>query len=248
MSNDEVELIKLSASSVKLYDQCPRKYFYQYIKRAPKKHWSHLDLGNLCHRALEIFHLVYMKHGLNKGSLSKIMKFAFKEARKKYPNMSDNILLDAKEMLMGYLKMVRSEGMPVVKGVETSFNLDISDDVLVRGYIDRLDIMKDGTFRIVDYKTTKNETYLDEFQLLVYGMWLSKEYPHVKKFKGSYVLLRHGSAYKNYDFTIEDVEKVKQKLLDCANNIKNDEEWVQIPTRLCDWCDFKDICPAQKAW
>jgi RecB family exonuclease len=243
------ELIKLSASSVKSYDQCPRKYFYNYIQKAPKKQWAHFDLGNLCHKALELFHLEYMNFGLKKSkTLGKMMGKAFKEARKEFPNMNDEMLVDAKSMLMEYLDAVKASGMPLVKGVETSFSFNITDTVLIRGFLDRVDVTKDGIIKIIDYKTTKNEKYLDDFQLLVYGLWLQKEYPGVDKFKGAYVLLRHGSKLKEYDFNMHDVEKVKKKLIEYADNIRNEDSWTPIPTRLCNWCDFKDICPAQEAW
>lgn len=243
------ELIKLSASSVKSYDQCPRKYFYNYIQRAPKKQWAHFDLGNLCHKALELFHLEYMEHGSKKrGSLGKIMGHSFKEARKDFPNMNDDMLADAKEMLTDYLDSVKASGMPLVKGVETSFSFNITDSILIRGFLDRVDIMKDGTFRIIDYKTTKNTKYLDEFQLLVYGLWLEKEHPNVDNFKGAYVCLRHKSKIIEFDFNRNDVDRVRKKLISYADSIRNEDAWTPIPTRLCDWCDFKDICPAQEAW
>ena len=40
----KLELIKLSASAVKSYESCPRKYFFNYIQKAPKKQWDHFFL------------------------------------------------------------------------------------------------------------------------------------------------------------------------------------------------------------
>ena len=101
------ELIKLSASSVKSYEQCPRKYFFNYIQRAPKKQWDHFDLGNLCHKTLEVFHEVYIREGTKKRSLGKIMSYAFSVARKDFTHVSDSMLTDAKDMLADYLKSVK---------------------------------------------------------------------------------------------------------------------------------------------
>jgi RecB family exonuclease len=244
---EDTHILKLSASSVKTYEQCPRKYYFNYIEKAPRKHWDHLDLGNLCHKTLETFHRIYMEEGLdNKKTLSKLMSYSFEEARKEYPKMRNNLLSEAKNLLKDYLLMIKSLGMPVVKGVETPFNILITNDIMLRGFLDRLDIMKDSRFRIIDYKTTKNVKYLDEFQLLVYGLWLKQQYPEMKSFRGSYVLLKHGSKLKEFDFNIQDVEKLKKKLLYYAEKIKNEQNWSPIPTVLCNWCDFKEICPAQK--
>jgi len=244
----KLELIKLSASAVKSYEQCPRKYFFNYIQKAPKKQWDHFDLGNLCHKTLEIFHEVYIREGTKKRSLGKIMSYAFSVARQDFKHVTDQMLAEAKDMLADYLKAVKKNGMPVVKGVEASFKFNITDDILIRGFVDRLDILKDGRFRIIDYKTTKNVKYLDDFQLLIYGIWLKEEYPHVEAFKGAYVLLRHGSKLKEYDFNMEDVERVKKELIEYAQKIRDEDQWTPIPTMLCNWCDFKEICPAQQAW
>ena len=244
----ETKLIKLSASAVKTYDQCPKKYFFNYIERAPKKEWAHFDLGNICHKALEVFHETYMKDGTKKKTLGKMMGDSFAVARKDFPRMKDEMLTEAKELLAEYLIAVKKTGMPVVKGVETAFNFNINEHILVRGFLDRLDVMKDGRFHIIDYKTTKNVKYLDEFQLLVYGLWLKREYPDIESFRGSYVLLRHGSTLKSYDFNIEDINRVEKDLISYAEKIRYEDVWTPIPTALCNWCDFQALCPAQEAW
>jgi putative RecB family exonuclease len=245
-----IELIKLSASSMKTFDQCPRKYYFTYIDKQPRKEYDHFFLGNLCHRALEIFHETYMKDGLKGKTLNKLMSFSFAEAKKEeeFENLNPKIVEEAKELLMDYLKYVSENSMPMVKGVEIPFNFKVGDNILIRGFIDRLDILKDGTFEIVDYKTTKNVKYLEPFQLLIYGLWLKEEYKDLNKFKASYVLLRHGSKPKAYDFNLEDLKKVEKEIISYANKIKTENQWVPVPTGLCNWCDFKEICPAHKAW
>lgn len=242
------EIIKLSASAVKTYEQCPKKYFFNYLQKAPKKQWDHFDLGNVCHRTLELFHLTYLKEGTTKRTLGKIMSSSFETARKQFPNLNDTLAAEAKDMLMAYLQTAKQNGIPVVKGCEIPFDFKLNNSVLVRGVIDRIDILKDGKFRIMDYKTTKSVKYLDDFQLSVYGIWLKEKHPHIQEFNGAYVLLKHGSKLKEYTFNIEDIEKAKKHLIECADKIKVENVWTPIPTALCNWCDFKEICPAQKSW
>lgn len=248
MTNKSPQLIKISASAVKTYEQCPRKYYYNYIKKIPTKQWEHFDLGNLCHKTLEIFHEIYMKDGTSKKSLNSIMSHAFATARKEFPRMRKPLVAEAKELITTYLLSMKQNGMPNVKGVEKFFSFNLTKNILIRGYLDRLDISKDGKFHIIDYKTTKNVKYLDDFQLLIYGLWLQREYPETDSFKGSYVLLRHGSKLKSYDFNKEDIERVRKELISYADTIRKEDEWTPIPTILCNWCDFKSICPAQQAW
>ena len=242
----DTQIIKLSASSVKTYDQCPKKYFFNYIERAPRKQWPHFDLGNLCHRSLEFFHLENMKNPLPKKQWAKLMGNCFAKARQEFPNMDDSMLQEAKDLLTDYLISLKKTGLTNVKGVETSFNFHISENILIRGFLDRVDLMKDNRYHIVDYKTSKNDKYLDPFQLQIYGLWLKTEHPEVESFKGSYVLLRQKSRLKSYDFNMDDVERVRRELVQYAEKIRYDDVWTPIPTILCNWCDFQDICPAAK--
>lgn len=242
------QIIKLSASAVKSYDQCPRKYFYNYIERAPTKQWDHFDVGNLCHKTLEIFHYDYMKNGAKGRSLKKMMSQAFEKAREEFKHMRASLIKESKELIQVYLDRIRKDGIPNVQGVETYFNINISENIIVRGYLDRLDILKDGRYEIIDYKTVKNPKYLDEFQLLVYGIWLNKDKPSISEFKGSYVLLRHDADKKSYDFNKDDVDKAKKKLIQYADTIRNENTWSPIPSILCNWCDFESLCPARQAW
>jgi len=243
----KIQIIKLSASSMKTYEQCPLRYRYTYIDKLPRKEFDHFDLGNLCHKTLENFHEVCMNDNPKKASYGKIMKTAFTNARKEFEDkkLSDIMKNEAYDLILTYLKTINKSGMPDVKGVEKDFSFNIRDDILIRGFIDRLDIMEDGRYHIVDYKTTKREEYLDSFQLLIYGLWLKKEFGNINSFKGSYVLLRHGSKYKEYEFNTHDLDMAEKKVIAYAEKIKNENTWTPIPTRLCNWCDFVKICPTQ---
>ena len=244
-------ILKLSASSLKTYDQCQLKYYYNYIERLQKKQWDHFDLGNICHKVLEIFHRTYMDEGNAKGSLNKLMTYSFEKGIAEFPKVSDAIVLEAKDLLRSYLKGVSQSGMPLVKGVETSFEIQLEDDLILRGFLDRVDIMKDGKFHIVDYKTTKSAQYLDPFQLKIYGLWLQEEYGEVDVFKASYVLLRQDSKTKAYDFNRDDLIQCRKKIYKFAESIQtsmDNDLWKPSPCKLCNWCDFKDICPTQQAW
>lgn len=248
--SEQPKILKLSASSIKTYDQCPKKYYYQYIEKLDRKQWDHFSIGNLCHKTLELFHKIYMEEGLKKKkSLSNLMSHAFSEARKNFPNLRGELLKDSKQMILDYLTSIKaSKEMPMVKGVETSFEFSLCDNVIIRGILDRIDILKDGTFNIVDYKTNKNPKYLDSFQLLIYGVWLKEKYPEIESFKATFILLKHASSKREFEFNTEDLNSTRKKLIKFAEKIGNDNEWITIPNHLCNWCDFKNVCSASKAW
>lgn len=237
----EEPLIKLSASSTKTFEQCPRKYYYTYIEKLPKKSWAHLKLGTFCHRVLELFHKQWI---LNKNlNLVDLIGNCFLTARGEddFIGMLPDQLEEAKEMLQEYLFGVEKRGMPNTLFVEEPFKISV-DKFLLRGFMDRIDIDPDGLFHIVDYKTTKNEKYLDDFQLLVYGMALKSKYPDMDRFRGSYVLLRKGSKLVTNEYSMHDVYKCEKKILDFGIRIEQEQKWEKRPGPLCNWCDFYDTC------
>jgi putative RecB family exonuclease len=240
-------LLKLSASSTKTFDSCRRKYFYSYIDKQPKKHWDHLTLGTFCHAVLEAFHKQWLADkNLN---LAQLIGSCFAEARTEteFLTMTDTQLNDAKVMIQDYLFLVEKNGMPNTLSVEEGFEITLGNYVL-RGFIDRLDVDKDGLFHIVDYKTTKNEKYLDDFQLLVYGMAIKNKYPEIDRFRGSYVLLKKGSKMMTNEYNLSDIYKCEKKILEYGKSIEEEKKWEKSPSQLCNWCDFYDTCMGVGKW
>jgi len=245
--------LTLSASRVKTYTQCPRKYYYNYIEKLPRLDWDHFDLGTLVHGALEFFHeTLRTDKDLENVNINKIMKESFKKQRSlmekggdKLPPISfkKHVLLDARDILKEYMEKVISKGIDsTILQLEDEFEIDLNENYLIKGVVDRLDRDSDGIYHIKDYKTNKNAKYMEPSQLRVYGLYLLNKYPEVKRFRGSYIMMRFGGMLISYDFTTEDVEKERQKLINYADLISEEERWVARPTNLCDWCDFKSVC------
>lgn len=243
----QTAIIKLSASSTKTFEQCRKKYYYTYIDKLPKKHWPHLILGTFCHAVLEMFHKEWIKD--KNLELVSLMSKCFSIVRRdsEFLKMSSEQLEDAKNMIQDYLFSVETSGMPNTLSVEESFEIKI-DNYIIRGFIDRLDVDKDGLFHIVDYKTTKNEKYLDNFQLLVYGMAIKNKYPNIDRFRGSYVLLKKGSKMITEEFNIHDILKCEKKILEFGASIQAEQEWKKSPSQLCHWCDFYSPCQTGGDW
>ena len=245
MEDKEKKLV-LSASKVKTFKQCPRKFYYNYIEKLPKKQWDHFDLGTFVHSVLERFHKVFDQDG-KADNLKKLMTESFLMEKnileKENRGLSREILLSAKEMLMDYLYKIENEGLKSqVISLEEEFNIKLNEDFSIIGFIDRIDKDSDGVFHILDYKTSKSAKYMDDFQLRVYGIHLLEKYPEIDFFRGSYIMLKLQSRLVSYKFNRIDIEKEKKKLIEMANIISQEKKWKTNQTALCDWCDFKDVC------
>lgn len=243
-NNAPPKRIKLSVSSIKTYDDCPKKYWYGYIDKPPiqKKPWVHLELGSCLHLALEKFHDFLMKQQLPQTEYSGLMKKCMESAVKDFNQELLSPEIENMQIIMqSYLNDIKTNGLPNVLWVEKPFDITIGDFYL-KGFMDRVDQIAPGVYKVVDYKTSKNPAYLDKFQLQVYSMVLRDQLPDMEKISGSYVLLKHGCKTKDWDFTMKDLDDCKEKILKFGNLILNEDTWQKKPTKLCDFCDYKDLC------
>lgn len=227
-----------------MYDQCPKKFYYNYIEKLPKKMWFHNVMGRVVHAALEHFHGDYLER-LHKGEreedivLKDLMKQAFIKGRD--DNKSDctrEVLEEAKPILIDYLEKMKKEGMPTgIIAIEKDFDFLLDGKYHLNGIIDRIDKV-DGKYYILDYKTSKKVEYMDDFQLSLYALWFFEAKKKVDEVFAGYIMLRHKSMIVDYHFTREGLQKRKQEIMDRCEEILAEEEWPKKTSILCKWCDF----------
>lgn len=243
-NNATPKRMKLSVSSIKTYEDCPKKYWYGYVEKPPieKKPWVHLELGSCLHLALEKFHDFLMETPLPQTEYSGLMKKCMESAVKDF---NQELLVpeiqNMQVIMQSYLNDIKTNGLPNVLWVEKAFDITIGNFYL-KGFMDRVDQIGPGSYKVVDYKTSKNPAYLEKFQLQTYAMVLRDQLPDMEKISGSYILLKHGCKTKDWEFTMKDLDDCKEKILKYGNLIFNEDTWQKKPTKLCDFCDYKDLC------
>jgi len=254
----KLEVLKLSTSSIKTYEKCPRNYYYRYILKPEieQKEWDHLALGNFVHDVLEFFHNVLKKHP--DKNRPQLMGFCCKKKEGEKDRhgelkfkMSDEVRKVAKSIMKDYLALLDETGLPDVERNERSFNIHLEEDLIIRGFIDRQDNglialgSNDSPDKklILDYKSGKSK-YLDDFQLLVYGIPLMDEDLELETYEAGYLMLKEKMKMITYTFSRQDVEKVKEKIRQAARSIREDTTWEPRPQFLCKYCDYVNICDA----
>jgi putative RecB family exonuclease len=119
----------------------------------------------------------------------------------------------------------------------------------LRGYVDRLDVAPGGEIRVVDYKTGRvpREAYEASalFQMKFYALviWrLRGVIPRVLQL----MYLSGGGEVLRYSPDEADLRATQRKLEALWQAIERASasgDWRPRPSRLCDWCRHKALCP-----
>ena len=126
----------------------------------------------------------------------------------------------------------------------------LDDGLVLRGYVDRLDVAGDGRMRVVDYKTGRAPAEAFEakalFQMKFYALvlWrLRGQLPSVLQlvYLGSGEVLRYSPDEADLLATERKVKALWQAIARAAVT----GDWRPSPSRLCDWCDHQAHCPAK---
>lgn len=246
------EIIRLSVSKTKTFIDCKRKFKFAYVEKLPRKDWDFHIFGKFCHKVLEDFHLIYINGSLD--PFHKTMSKCFKNAQIEFKDgMTPEMTKDCFDIICEYLKIITTDKnnniSANVLAVEKKFDFAISDNVVLNGMIDRVQLDDDNVIHVCDYKTVKNKKYLknDFFQLLTYAYVMIQENPNITKIRASYILLRHNFEYITTEFNVPEILTIKDKYIDYASDIISETEYKPNPTALCNYCDYQTMCPEGNA-
>jgi putative RecB family exonuclease len=123
------------------------------------------------------------------------------------------------------------------------------DGLVLRGYVDRLDVAPDGAMRVVDYKTGRSPSELFEgkalFQMKFYALvlWrLRGEIPRLLQL----VYLGNGEVvrYAPDEHDLLGLERNLKAVWSAIERAAETGDWRPKTSRLCDWCEFRHLCPA----
>ena len=123
------------------------------------------------------------------------------------------------------------------------------EGLLLRGFVDRVDIAPNGAIRIVDYKTGRAPGPMFEgkalFQMKFYAlvMWKTRG---VLPARLQLMYLGDGQIV-SYDPDEADLRATERKVAALWRAIRTAVErgqWPANPSRLCGWCDHQAHCPS----
>lgn len=207
-----------SFSKISTFKNCKYQFKLRYIDKIPEPKNTALVKGNKIHKALETLDTSKLEPELKQIANNFINSELGQNIFNKVSVNETRILLDSK-----------AEPSSVYK--ESEFV----------GYIDKI-IINNNHVELIDFKTGKYKDliYQDFTQLILYALYVLQKYP-LEFVRLRFVYVEHLKE-NVLDFNKNSVNVYKTKLLNDIQEIENCKEYVKNPTRLCDWCGFKNIC------
>ncbi|PHO08817.1 hypothetical protein CPG37_12560 [Malaciobacter canalis] len=239
----DIDLSKLSwsATSLKVYLQCKRKFYLQYILKL-KEHEISLkpkgfELGDIVHKIL------YEYYELGFDTLERLQALFTKYANKN-PFLSLELEVYKKKIENFYeYEKNRIDKIQILQK-EMPFNL-IYQDIKIKGVIDRVD-KKDEGYLVIDYKTSsslkvdtiKNYEKSCDFQLEFYYLALQNIYK-TTNIQSFYYDLNNAKLLKEVALNekLDLLREIFQTLKTTSVDFEKCED-----KSVCNFCIYKTMC------
>ncbi len=247
-----------SHSRLSTFENCSLKYKFRYIDKIipemDKSIESHL--GSVSHNTLE-----WLYKNVKNGRVPTIEEMIIYYSENWKENYEDGILIVRKNITprdyfnrgVEFLINYYTEHHPFEDNTlsveeEILFDLDETGEYKIRGFMDRLSFnLEKQEYEIHDYKTSgnlpKNGSLDEDRQLALYSIAVKEKYGNHKNVKLVWHYLFFNKIIESRR-TDEQLTKLKEDTLNLIKEIESTEEFVPIKSPLCNWCEYKDICPA----
>ena len=250
----------LSPSRASDFMVCPLLYRFRVIDRLPERPSAVATRGTMVHAVLErLFDLPPSERTLDQAAamlqpawerlldVEPELGGIFTEQSEASPDF-EAWMASAVDLLRCYFSLEDPQRLePADREVYVETILD--SGLALRGYVDRIDVSPGGDVRVVDYKTGRAPAENFEaralFQMRFYALvvWrLRGVVPRMLQllYLGSGEVLR-------YEPDEADLRATERKLIALWTAISRAIEtgdWRPSPSRMCEWCDHKQRCPA----
>lgn len=248
-----MEQLRLSPSRVNYFTNCPQLYKYRAILNLPEAISLDAERGKLVHAVLEdLFEFPRIDRTVT--SALSLLPEAWQKQLAEKPELETLVTnhkewMDRAESLLQTYFILEDPSSFESTYRELHLEKNFTDEIYLHGYVDRLDVAPTGEVRIVDYKTGKapkpgwEEKAL--FQLRVYALlyWRNEGVlPRLLQL----LYLGDGKTVKSSpnEKELEATERILKNIGDEILTAIETDFFPPKKSRLCDWCSFKNICPA----
>jgi putative RecB family exonuclease len=255
----------LSPSRAADFKQCPLLYRFRVVDRLPETPSRAQVRGTVVHAVLErLFALPADRRDPAVGR--ELVDPAWGDVLADNPELAELFagpgdpeqaewLDSARTLVDGYFaledpRLVQPESCELLVEAELATS-DLVDEesLLLRGYIDRLDVAASGDIRVVDYKTGSAPREVFEakalFQMKFYALALLRIRGVVpRQLRLLYLADRQALSYTPDETELIRFERTLTAIWSAIRRAARSGDFRPNPSRMCDWCDHKPCCPA----
>lgn len=256
--------MRYSHSRIETFKSCPKKFSFQYIEKPEIEEKKGIEafLGSMVHLALEKLYKDLKFTKVN--TLEEILEYYSEEWDKNFDLTIEIVRIEytqehykemGKKFITDYYNKYQPFNQGKTLGLEMEINLKFLDNFgnvfdLI-GYIDRLTMITEEFFEIHDYKTNAHTKTQDEVdkdnQLALYTIAIKRMYPTVRRVDLVWHFLESGLEMRSTR-TEKELENLEKEIIESIKEIERKTIINDFPTKesaLCDWCSYKQLCPAK---
>jgi putative RecB family exonuclease len=246
----------LSPSRASDFMSCPLLYRFRTIDKLPEEPSADALRGTLVHKVLEdLFDLPSPVRTPDRAR--KLLTPTWEALLESEPALAEMFagegpdvvewLASCRSVLDRYFTLEDPRRLePAERELYVEALLD--SKLLLRGFVDRLDVAPDGAIRVVDYKTGRSPGEWFEakalFQMKFYALviWRTRGVvPAMLQlvYLGNGEMLRYVPDEADLLATARKVEAIWRAIV----RAQESGDWRPHRSRLCDWCSFQALCP-----
>lgn len=247
-----------SHSRLSSFEQCPFKYKLRYIDKIKPDIEKTIEahLGSAVHDTLEWIYNTVKENPQKEFNLDEIITFYAIKWQESY---TDDILIVKKELTskdyfnkgVDFLLKYFQKHAPFKDGTiecEKKILIELDENTKIQGFIDRLvHNIETGEYEIHDYKTANSlpsqEKMDEDRQLALYSIAIKELYGEDKQVSLVWHYLAHDTKITSKR-TNEQLSQLKQETHQLIKQIEQTKDFPFQPSILCNWCEYKDLCPA----
>ena len=240
---------KFSFTQLEAFEKCPLQYKFAHLLKIPTDGSFTFSYGKSLHETLRDFYTVLMagKVPSEKELLKMLDENWINEWYHNKKHEQEGRKKGEQALREFYRKNKNDFGHPLY--VEKEFNMKLGPYVL-RGKIDRVDKLPGGKVEVVDYKSGHLKEYESDAkrlrQLMLYALAL-KQIFNLKPAKLTLYYLEDNEAYSlTADKFESKLALVQQNAIKVFDEIKTSDFPPRPSPFVCQYCDFKMICPYRK--
>jgi putative RecB family exonuclease len=254
----------LSPSRAADFKTCPLLYRFRTIDRLPEKKSKAAVRGTLVHAVLEkLYDLPAAQRTVETArtlvdpawaelreepGVAELFEVAPEGAEPAEKEGLDGWLASAGELVETYFRLEDPTRIQP-EGREELVEVTLPDGLLLRGFVDRLDVAPTGALRVVDYKTgaVPREAFEAKalFQMKFYALVLWRTRGVVAA-QLKLLYLKDGDAltYSPDEAELLRFERTLRAIWAAIERAVATGDFRANKSRLCSWCDHQALCPA----